>query len=198
MIFLERGKAVVKLVRNTWRHNIFNAMSFLSLLFLLLEMLIPQQAASVSWTLYKSDIHGFELSYPNDWAVVKTQGDSVFNLQNQSSGIGVRIANLQMDEKTILTEMSKNNNVFIIELRHRFPDAKTILNQRTILGGRPSNCIIIEYSLKNIDALIKIRSATITCPKGGKLYTIQFDSLADEFRSNYNQFQKIIATFNFR
>ena len=152
---------------------------------------------------YRNNQLGFEISYPENWEQYQSPGNLVFSIKRKSitepSTININVANFTGDKNRFMREIKKSNPEKIVqEFRKRFPDAKVLAKRETYLGGFPAYVIELQYSIKNLNIDINVITIQIFCIRDRKIYLVQFETPLILFKKTFNEFQAILATFNFR
>ena len=151
--------------------------------------------------LYRSQQFGFQISYPHNWQQREPAPGAVFTIfkQNQTAGISVNVANFTGDKAIVMRQMETKNfrNNLVSGVKRRFPDATLLQYKKTSVGNSPANLYIIQYTMKTADSSSEIVSAQILSIYQKRAYSINLESAKASFVENYDEFERIVATFKF-
>lgn len=169
---------------------------------LLLASLFQQPAIAADVKIYRNDQLGFEISYLNGWVISHAPGNLAFFIKRKSATepgtISINVANFTGNKDNFMREVKAKPEKFIEKIKQRFPSAEILESGDTFLGGFPAYFITINYTLKNLDFEMDIVTMQIFSIKGSKIYLVNFETPLVLFEKTFNEFQAIIATFNFR
>ena len=163
---------------------------------------------SISWATevktYRNDKLGFEISYLDNWVQAAAPGKPAFFIKRKSTTeagtILVDVKNFTGNKERFIQGMRSeiNENKFIAKIRTRFPDAEVLNHGDTYLGGFPAYFTSISYKINNLNIDVEVVALQIFCIRGTKMYLVNFETSALFFEKVFNEFQSIMATFNFR
>ena len=151
---------------------------------------------------HRNDQLGFEISYLANWEQSQAPGKSAFFIKRKSATepgtISINVANFTGNKGKFMREVKAKPEKFIEKYKQRFPSAEMLENGETYLGGFPGYFITTNYTLKNLNIEIDIVAMQIFCIKDRKIYLVNFETPLLLFEKTFNEFQAIMATFNFR
>ena len=171
--------------------------------FALLILSLFQSVATASGIkTYRNDKIGFEISYLDNWQESIAPEKPTLFIKRKSTTepgtISIDVANFTGDKDKFIREMKSNSEKFIEKYKQRFPRVEMLANGDTYLGGFPAYFITINYTLKNLNTEIDIVAMQIFCIKNKNIYIVNFETPLLLFGEMFNEFQAIMATFNFR
>ena len=169
----------------------------------LLLLIIFQQAVQAdSVNTHRNEGLGFEISYLNSWEQSQAPGNPALFIKRKSTTepgtISINVANFTGNKDSFMQEVQSHPEKFIEEYKQRFPSAEMLEHGETYLGGFPAYFITTNYTLKNLNVEIDIVAMQIFCIKDKKIYLVNFETPLLLFEKTFNEFQAILATFNFR
>lgn len=151
---------------------------------------------------HRDDRLGFEISYLENWDRSQAPGNPAFFIKRKSATepatISINVANFTGNKVKFMREVKAKPEKFIAKYKQRFPSAEMLENGETYLGGFPGYYITTKYTLKNLNVEIDIVAMQIFYIKGRKIYLVNFETPLLLFEKTFNEFQVILATFNFR
>ena len=151
---------------------------------------------------YRNNQLGFEISYLENWEKSNAPSNPAFFIKRNSATepgtVSINVANFTGNKDTFMRELKANPEKFNEKYKQRFPSAQMLENGETYLGGFPGYFITTNYTLKNLNVEIDIVAIQIFCIKGRRIYLVNFETPLLLFEKTFNEFQAILATFNFR
>lgn len=151
---------------------------------------------------YRNEKVGFEISYLSNWMQAQSPGKSVFFIkrvqEDQPATISINVAKYSGNKSSFIQEMKDQSTSLLSKFQKRFPDSEMLENGDTYLGGHKGYYHIIKYTIKNLNIAIDILALQVICIKDEKLFLINFETPLLFFDNTFNEFQAILATFNFR
>ena len=160
------------------------------------------QAQPINVQTFSSKPLGFQISYPDTWQQTQAAPGAVFTImkENKTASISVNIANLKYDKATFMKEFEtkSSRDSLLLSIRRSFPDAKVINYKKTVLGNFPAYLFAIEYSIRNLDTVLKMDSVQIFCVYEKRIYSVNFESPNIYFNESNKEFERILASFIFR
>lgn len=151
---------------------------------------------------YRNDSLGFEVSYFSNWKKEKSLNNAPFFINRDSTThigtISVDVRNFTGDKKKFMKKIKSSPEMVTGGIRKRFPDATLGEHAETYLGSFPAYFITTYYTIKNLNIEIELVTIQLVCIKGNLIYLVTFDSTVSAFEKTFNEFQAILATFNFR
>lgn len=169
---------------------------------LLLAALFQQAAHAANVKTHRNQVLGFEISYLDTWEQSQAPGNSAFFVKSKSveepATISIHVANFTDNSDSFMREVKAHPEIFIEKFKQRFPSAEMLEKGDTYLGGFPGYFITTKYTLKNLNIEIDIVAMQIFCIKGKRIYLVNFETPLLLFEKTFNEFQAILATFNFR
>ena len=161
---------------------------------------------SISWATevktYRNDKLGFEISYLDNWVQAAAPGKPAFFIKRKSTAepgtICVDVRNFAGNKERFMQGIRSYTNEYIAKMRTRFPDAEVLEHGDTYLGGFPAYFISISYKIKNLNIQVEVVALQVFCIKETTIYLVNFETSTLFFEKIFNEFQAIIATFNFR
>jgi hypothetical protein len=169
---------------------------------LLLAVLLQQAVYAASVKTHRNQALEFEISYFENWEESHAPGNSAFFIKRKSvqepGTISINVANFTGNKESFMQNLKAHPDKFTEKYKQRFPSAKMLENGDTYLGGFPGYFITTNYTLKNLNIEIDIVAMQIFCIKGKKIYLVNFETPLLLFEKTFNEFQAILATFNFR
>ena len=173
------------------------------IIYLLIGSAISHQTAQAdNIKTYRDQALGFEVSYLENWEQARSPSNPAFFLKRKSvqepGTISFHVAGFTGNKDLFLNEIRSNPQKFIEKYKQRFPSAEMIENGDTYLGGFPAYFITTGYELKNLNFEMEIVAIQIFCIKEKTIYLINFETPLLLFEKTFNEFQTILATFNFR
>ncbi len=151
--------------------------------------------------VYQSQQFGFQISYPHNWQQNEPAPGAVFTIYKKikPAGISVNVSNFTGDKATVMKQMETKSfrNDLVSRVQLRFPDAKLLNYKKAFVGNSPANFFTIQYAMKTADSSLEIVSVQILCIYQKKMYSIHLESSKASFTENYEEFEKIVATFKF-
>lgn len=169
---------------------------------LLLAVLLQQAAYAASVKTHRNQALGFEVSYLVSWEESQAPGNPAFFIKRKSveepGTISINVANFTGNKESFMRDVKAHPEKFIEKLKQRFPSAEMLESGETYLGGFPGYFITTNYTLKNLNVEIDIVAMQIFCIKGKRIYLVNFETPLHLFEKTFNEFQAILATFNFR
>lgn len=169
---------------------------------LLLAVLFQQAAHAANVKTHRNQTLGFEISYLDTWEQSQAPSNSAFFIKRKSveepGTISINVANFTGNKESFMREVKAHPEKFIEKYKQRFPSAEMLENGDTYLGGFPGYFITTNYTLKNLNVEIDIVAMQIFCIKGKRIYLVNFETPLPLFEKTFNEFQAILATFNYR
>ncbi|MCI0558970.1 MAG: hypothetical protein MN733_10775 [Nitrososphaera sp.] len=175
--------------------NLFRAL-------MLIAVLIPQIADATPQT-YRDESAGFQISYPSDWVQTTPTSPGIKweIVSNYGSGpdvIWIAVARFSGDEKQFMKELrNSSDDVYLSDLRKKFPGAKIAKRDDTYLGGFPAYTATINYPVRSLDFEAEGVSVHVLCINKGKFYVVTFETFTPYFEDSYPKFVAILASFLF-
>jgi hypothetical protein len=169
---------------------------------LLFTALFYELANASSVKTYRDDQLGFEISYLDNWAPSQAPGNPAYFIKRKSTTepgtISINVANFTGDKESFMREIKASPERFIEKYKQRFPSAEMLEKGDTYLGGFPGYFITTNYTVKNLNVEIDIVAMQVFCIKGKRIYLVNFETPLVLFEKTFNEFQAMLATFNFR
>lgn len=162
---------------------------------------IEPSSASTTKT-YRDDRLGFEISYLSNWKRSDAPDNPAFLIRRRSDdrpgSISIEIANFGSNQAEVIESLKSNPEALIERAKRRFPDMEMLDEGETFLGGFPAYYLIVNYTIKNLNFAMEVVAMQIICSKGDKVYLVTFETPLVLFETIYDEFYRILATFNFR
>lgn len=151
---------------------------------------------------YRNDRLRFEITYLSTWERSDAPGGPVLFLTRKSANefatISIEVSNVGEKGDTSLRTLMADPEVLVERLKGRFPDAELLESGETYLGGFPAYFISVIYSIKNLDFVWEIVAVQIICIKENRVFLVTFETSSATFDTMFDEFQTIMASFNFR
>jgi hypothetical protein len=169
---------------------------------LLLAVLFQHAACAANVKTYRNQTLGFEISYLDTWEQSQAPGNPSFFIKRKSvkepSSISINVANFTGNKGSFMREIKAHPEKFIEKYKQRFPSAEMLESGDTYLGSFPGYFISTNYTLKNLNVEIDIVAMQVFCIKGKRFYLVTFETPLLLFEKTFNEFQAMLASFNFR
>lgn len=179
-------------------------MKFLSQLLLVMLAIILFYSISFASNIktYRNDKLGFEVSFLENWEHTSAVGNPSFSIKRKSifepGTISISVKNFTGNKKQFMRMIKTKPQKFTEGLKRRFPDAEMIAHGDTVLGGFPAYYLSNGYTVANLKTEIDIVNMQILCIRSKKIYLITFETKLTQFEKLYNEFDAMMASFNFR
>lgn len=155
--------------------------------------------------VYKDTKFPFSISYPKDWKEVEKSHPQVRLEVISQSGDGTANFNISVTEVKGSENVSSANYVKLFlkdnpELinaiaKKLLSDAKVISSGKTYLSNQEAFFVIFEGSYKTLDEITYVKLYQLQMLYEGRIYTLAFGALKEEFDTYFPTFKTIASSF---